>query len=59
MSIYFNLSFEADSPVQNPEFLYRQKWLMLSVISCSVLLLFLLRVDIPALREVFPATLPR
>ncbi len=59
MAVYFNLAIELDSPVQNPEFLYRQKWLMISVVSCSALLLFLLQIDIPALRTTFSSTLPQ
>ncbi|HWB95737.1 MAG TPA: UbiA family prenyltransferase [Bryobacteraceae bacterium] len=58
MAVYFHLAFEPNSAVQNPEYLYKQKALMISVISCSVLLLVLAWVDIPFLRSVFVPTLP-
>ena len=56
MSIYLSLAFEPDSPVINPEKLYRQRTLMITVSACSVLMLVLLYVDIPALDTIFRPT---
>jgi 4-hydroxybenzoate polyprenyltransferase len=54
MSIYFGLSFAFESPVQNPEKLYREPRLMLVLVLCVVLFAVLLFVDIPWLTTVFP-----
>src|ERR1022692_4134109 len=58
MAIYFNLAFEKDSPVQNPEHLYRQKTLMLAVVLCSAAMVGLLFVNLSALANLFHPTLP-
>lgn len=58
MAIYFHLAFEPNSAVQNPEYLYRQKGLMLVVTLCSVLMVALTLYDIPAIAQIFSATLP-
>jgi 4-hydroxybenzoate polyprenyltransferase len=59
MAIYLRLSFEADSAAQRPERLYRNVPLMVSVISCTVLMGVLLFVDIPGLHRFFtPMGLP-
>jgi decaprenyl-phosphate phosphoribosyltransferase len=54
MSIYFGLSFGFESPVQNPEKLYREPRLMLVLVLCILLFAVLLFVDIPWLTTVFP-----
>jgi decaprenyl-phosphate phosphoribosyltransferase len=56
MSIYLGLAFKPDSPVINPEKLYRQRTLMITVGACAALMLVLLYVDIPALDTVFRPT---
>ena len=56
MSIYLSLAFKPDSPVINPEKLYRQRTLMITVGACAALMLVLLYVDIPALDTVFRPT---
>ena len=53
MAIYFSLAFKPDSAVQRPETLYREPALMASVVACTVLLVVLLFVDIPALPRIF------
>jgi decaprenyl-phosphate phosphoribosyltransferase len=58
MAIYYNLAFEKDSAVQNPEHLYRQKTLMLAVGLCSVAMIGLLFVDVPVIASLFHPTLP-
>jgi len=54
MSIYFNLSFGHDSPVQNPEKLYREPKLMVGLALCILLFSLLLFVHIPWLNSIFP-----
>ena len=54
MSIYFGLSFGFESPVQNPEKLYREPRLMLVLALCVIVFASLLFIDIPWLTTVFP-----
>lgn len=54
MSIYFNMSFGHESPVQNPEKLYREPRLMLALALCVLLFSVLLFVHIPWLMSIFP-----
>jgi len=35
MAIYFSLAFKHDSPAEHPEKLYRERKLMLAVVSCA------------------------
>ncbi len=56
MAMYLSLAFKPDSPVINPEKLYRQKPLMIAVVCCAALLLVLLFVDVPALDTIFEPT---
>jgi len=58
MAVYCNIAFEPDSAAQHPEFLYRNKPLMICVISCSLAMLALLICDIPVLSSIFAPTLP-
>ena len=58
MSIYFGLSFEPDSAVQNPEKLYRQPRLMAVLVLCILVFTTLLFIDIPSLRDYFPKSHP-
>ena len=58
MAIYYNLSFEKNSAVQNPEHLYRQKTLMTAVVVCAAVMIALLFVDLPRAVELFRPTLP-
>jgi 4-hydroxybenzoate polyprenyltransferase len=55
MAIYLKLAFQPHSAVQNPEFLWKQKGLMICVILCAVVLSTLLFVDIPQLYRIFDA----
>jgi 4-hydroxybenzoate polyprenyltransferase len=54
MSVYFGLSFRHESAVQNPEKLYREPRLMLSLALCVGVLILLLFVDVPWIGSVFP-----
>jgi decaprenyl-phosphate phosphoribosyltransferase len=56
MAQYLALSFKEDSAVQRPEGLYREPALMAAVIACSVVMVFLLFVDIPVLHQIFVPT---
>jgi 4-hydroxybenzoate polyprenyltransferase len=54
MAIYFDLSFQVDSAVQNPEKLYREPRLMLVLALCVSIFVLLLFVDVPWLTTFFP-----
>ncbi len=54
MADYFNLAFSHDSPVQNPEKLYRQPRLMTLLALCCTVLIVTSFVDIPWLAQIFP-----
>jgi 4-hydroxybenzoate polyprenyltransferase len=57
MAVYLAIAFKKESAAQAPEKLYKEPALMLSIIGCVVLMVALLFVDIPALKEMFPAML--
>jgi decaprenyl-phosphate phosphoribosyltransferase len=57
MAIYFRMSFQADSPVQNPEKLYKQKFLMTTAVLTFALLGLLQIVRIPAMDRMFSPTI--
>jgi 4-hydroxybenzoate polyprenyltransferase len=54
MAVYFDLAFTEDSPVQNPEKLYREPRLMALLVMCGVVLLVTSFVQLPWLKQVFP-----
>lgn len=56
MAVYFRLAFQRDSPVQNPETLYRQKPLMAMFAGTVVLMVVLLSVRIPAMSSMLSPT---
>ncbi|MDQ2900057.1 MAG: UbiA prenyltransferase family protein [Acidobacteriota bacterium] len=56
MAQYLSLSFKVDSAVQRPEGLYREPGLMAAVLCCTVVMCFLLFVDIPVLHQIFVPT---
>jgi decaprenyl-phosphate phosphoribosyltransferase len=58
MAIYLSLAFKKDSAVQRPEGLYREPRLMAAVISCAVLMVLLLFVDVPILYRIFVPSAP-
>jgi decaprenyl-phosphate phosphoribosyltransferase len=58
MAIYLRLAFDHDSVVQRPEGLYRQPLLVTSVISCAIVMILLVKVDLPKLHHVFAPTMP-
>ncbi len=58
MSTYFKLAFKPNSAVQNPETLYRERMLMVETALISILMIFLLYVDVPLIGTIFAPTLP-
>ena len=59
MATYFALAFKQDSPVQNPEKLYRSVPLMAAVMTCTIMMIVLQFVDIPFLDYFFTPTISR
>jgi hypothetical protein len=59
MTAYFNMAFEPDSAVQNPEKLYREPGLLVLLTACIVLLVVLLFVKMPWLAQAFPKSVMR
>jgi ABC-type dipeptide/oligopeptide/nickel transport system permease subunit len=58
MAVYFSLSFQHESAVQNPEKLYREPRLMIPLFLCVALIVLLLFVNIPWIGSVFPKSNP-
>jgi decaprenyl-phosphate phosphoribosyltransferase len=58
MAIYLSLAFKKDSAVQRPEGLYREPRLMAAVVSCALLMVLLLFVDVPILYRIFVPSAP-
>jgi decaprenyl-phosphate phosphoribosyltransferase len=58
MAVYLRLAFDRDSVVQRPEGLYRQPLLVTSVIGCAIVMLLLVKVDLPKLHQIFAPTMP-
>lgn len=54
MTVYFALSFEPESAVQNPERLYHERRLMIPLVVCTVLLILLSVMHLPWLVTMFP-----
>ncbi len=54
MADYFHLAFAHDSPVQNPEKLYRQPRLMTLLALCCMVLIVTSFVNFPWLAQIFP-----
>ncbi len=52
MARYLELGFRVDSAAQNPEKLYRERGLMLSVVACAAVMAALMFVEMPRLRAV-------
>jgi 4-hydroxybenzoate polyprenyltransferase len=58
MATYLSLAFKRDSAVQRPEGLYREPALMAAVISCALVMIVLLFVDVPVLHTIFVPSAP-
>ena len=57
MAIYLHLSFDPESPVQNPENLHRSGTLMASTGACALVMIALFWIDIPMLYHLLQPTL--
>lgn len=58
MSMYLRVALKPNSAAQNPEHLYRERGLMVAVVATTVVMVFLLRVDMPGLHELVTPTAP-
>jgi len=54
MAVYFDLSFDPESPVQNPEKLFREPRLMVLLAACCTTLVVMSFVNLPWLIQIFP-----
>jgi decaprenyl-phosphate phosphoribosyltransferase len=59
MAVYFDLAFAQDSPVQNPEKLYREPRVMVLLAVCCIVLVVTSFVHLPWLAQVFPKSVVR
>lgn len=58
MAAYLMIAFDEDSAAQAPERLYRQPFLMATVVACAALMTILSFVNIPLLHQVFAPLTP-
>jgi decaprenyl-phosphate phosphoribosyltransferase len=56
MAVYFLLSFKKDSAVAAPEHLWRQRYLVITIVACCLFMVLLLFVDVPVLEHIFQKT---
>lgn len=58
MAMYLRVALRPQSAAQQPEYLYRERGLMLAVVGTAVLMVVLLVVDLPAMHRFFTPTAP-
>lgn len=58
MAIYFLLACKRNSPAEHPEKLYRERKLMIAVVSCTIVMISCLVVDMPWINGFFTPTAP-
>jgi len=58
MAMYLRTALKPNSAAQNPEHLYRERGLMVAVAGTAILMLVLLRVDLPRMHRLFSPTAP-
>jgi 4-hydroxybenzoate polyprenyltransferase len=58
MAMYLRVALKRDSAAQQPERLYRERGLMTAVVATSAVMIFLLRVDLPAMHRFVTPTAP-
>jgi 4-hydroxybenzoate polyprenyltransferase len=58
MAVYLHVALKDNSAAQHPEKLYREPWLMASVVSAALLIVVLLSVDLPVMQRIFTPTAP-
>jgi 4-hydroxybenzoate polyprenyltransferase len=58
MAMYLRVALKPNSAAQNPEHLYRERGLMTAVVATTVVMLVLLRVDLPGMHRLVTPTAP-
>lgn len=58
MAIYLRVALKTDSAAAQPEKLYREPALMTAIVACAVVMVVLLRVDLPVMHRIFTPTAP-
>lgn len=58
MAQYLQVAMKPGSAAQQPEHLYRERGLMVAVVTAAVVMVMLLRVDLPVMYRVFAPTAP-
>jgi 4-hydroxybenzoate polyprenyltransferase len=58
MAVYLRVALKPNSAAQHPEHLYREPALMVAVTAAVVVMLVLLRVDMPSMHKLFTPTAP-
>ena len=58
MAMYLRVALKPDSAAQNPERLYRERGLMTAVITTTIAMVILLRVDLPVMHRLVTPTAP-
>ena len=58
MAMYLRVALKPDSAAQNPERLYRERGLMTAVVATTIVMVILLRVDLPAMHRLVTPTAP-
>lgn len=58
MAMYLRVAFKPNSAAQNPEHLYRERGLMVAVIATTLVMVVLLRVDLPVMHRLLTPTAP-
>jgi decaprenyl-phosphate phosphoribosyltransferase len=58
MAMYLRVALKPNSAAQNPERLYRERGLMIAVVATTILLVILLKIDLPILHRLVTPTAP-
>ena len=58
MAMYLRVALKPDSAAQHPERLYRERGLMVAIVTTALAMVVLLRVDLPALHRLVTPTAP-
>ncbi|MBL0171661.1 MAG: UbiA prenyltransferase family protein [Gemmatimonadaceae bacterium] len=58
MAMYLQVALKSDSAAQQPERLYRERGLMMAVLTAAVVMLVLLRIDLPVMYRFVTPTAP-
>lgn len=58
MALYLRVALKPNSAAQNPEHLYRERGLMTAVVATTIVMIVLLRVDLPVVHRLLTPTAP-